>query len=379
MRMSKRRAPPDNEKTVISPYQVFALLVISRLVPVTIVFPLVSASPDVQDLWLGAALSLPIAGLYSVLVVRLGEAFPGKSIVEIVMELLGPVLGRLAASMLIVSWILSLTGMLRSIAEVHVAAIMTETPLIVFVVLVASAAIYAARTGLEPISRCAEVVLITVFIFFLPLIILPLRRCQLSNLTPILAHGWRPTTLPALQSISFYTQFSVVGMLLPHLRKPKTVGKYVIGAVLTSGSFMTAFVIVLTMSFGSLLTAITFPAFQLARIVSVANFIERTESLGLVAWTMTTSLKSALFLWACSTALAQMLNIQGWRTFVPAFGFLTSGLAVTAFDSSSELHDFYSVRVFGTSLISIHLLLILLVVGGLLWRKVKGKSPAGKR
>jgi len=360
----------EYEKVQISPWQLFALLMITRLVPVVIGFPLASVTTQEQDLWISVLLSVPISLAYSLLVVRLCEAFPGKSLIGILLHLLGPVLGRFAGLLLLNSWILILAAMLRAVAEVNVAAVTPETPVVVFLALLAAAAVYAARKGLEPIARGSEIVLIILSGFFLFLLVLPLNLAEPSNLLPLLEHGWETVILGTLNTVSFYTEFAIAGMLLPHLRHRKGGRKPVIGAVFASSALLLVFIVVLIMVFGSLLSSIAFPAFSLARVVSVGEFIERTESLGMVAWVLTHSLKCSLFIWACAVGLAEVFGIPDAKPLMAPLGFLSVALALTFFRDGFELYRFFQVRTGGALNLGLHLVLAFAVLGGLAWKKL---------
>ena len=374
MRRTKGTADKGDER--ISLWQLFALLVISYLTPVTIIFPPVGISPEVQDLWIGAMAAIPLSLGFALFIVRLGEMFPGKTIIGISLDLFGPVLGRLVGLGLLTSWMLNTAGLLRSVAEVHISAIMTETPQIAFVATVAAVAVYATRTGIEPIARTSEIVLIVIVLFFLPLLVLPLDIASPEHLRPILQHGWTTPILSTLNSMTYYTSFTVVGMVLPRLRHQDQARKPVIGAVLTTGVLVVAFILVLTMVFGPLLTSLAFPAFSLARIVNVANFLERTESLGMVSWVLSHSLECSLLIWCCSQGLAEILGLSNGKPLIIALGFLAAALASNFFGNGLELQQFHHVQTLGMPLAAFHLVLVVLLLGGLIWRKAKPRPES---
>lgn len=364
------------EDARISSLQLFALLTIARLVPVTIIFPLAWASPNVQDLWIGAVAALPPSLVFALFVVRLGKAFPGKTIFGILLDLFGPVFGRIVGLGLLTTWFFHLIGLLRSVAEVHVSAIMTETPEVAFIGAVVAAGVYAARAGIEPVARTSEIVLIAVALFFCQLLLLPLDVANPEHLQPILQHGWETPILSALNTMTYYSSFTIIGMVLPYLGRKEGAQKPVVGAVLISGALIVAFILMLTMVFGPLLPSLAFPAFSLARIVSVANFLERTESLGMVVWVLSHSLEYSLLVWCCSQGLAELLGLSDGRPLIIPLGFLSAALASNFFGSGPEMHKFYQVRTIGTMLIGFHLVLVVLLLGGLIWKKARSRSES---
>jgi len=78
---------------------------------------------------------------------------------------------------------------LREFSEFLVAAVMPETPSLVFALSIMAVAVYAARNGLEVIARCADYLLPFMVAFALTIVLLALPEMRLEHLFPLGERG----------------------------------------------------------------------------------------------------------------------------------------------------------------------------------------------
>ena len=344
----------------ISARQFMAVLIVLRTVPVTLVFSLISNVNHVQDVWIaviiGAAITIP----FVILVTKLSLRFPGKTIIEYSQILLGPVIGRLLSLIILWCFLCISIDITRGLGEAYVIAIMPETPIFAFMIMLAFMCCYATRSGLEVICRLGEDVFYVLVFVLLLTYVLPYNAMRFENLRPILTWGVSNLVPPTVANLGYYSQFLIIGMLVPYLSKPEDSTKYAIYAVLISGALMALAAVALVAVFGPTANSWTLPLFSLSRMISLGEFFERIEAAVMAAWTLSTGIKLALLLWAVSLGIAQLFNLKAFEHLVYPLGAVIVSLSLSFFESMVELEDFLAKASAMASILVVGVTLLLL-------------------
>jgi hypothetical protein len=140
----------------ISPRQAMAMLIISRLMMVTILFPALTEMGDPQNIWLVGLLGMLIAVPLILLVVALGLEHPDKTIIQYSQVLLGKFFGKIVGLVLVWYWFHIAVTSAAALGESLTSAIMVETPDVVLIGTIAYLGASAARNGVEVMARVAE-------------------------------------------------------------------------------------------------------------------------------------------------------------------------------------------------------------------------------
>ncbi|MBE3519386.1 MAG: endospore germination permease [Firmicutes bacterium] len=360
------------ERGKISGSQLMALLVLTRLVPVTIEFPSVTGINPPQDAWvssLGATLlSIPVI----LLMAHLSLKYSDKTIIEYSQLLLGNFFGKIVGFVLVWYWLSVAATMLRSVGDAYTTAIMPETPILAFIITMALLGANAARSGLEVVGRLGEVNMLVVILFVLLTLSLPYKVMSFENLLPVLARGIKPIMLPMGTAISFFVEFIILGMVVPCLNDTGALIRSSLGAVAISGAVMTAFTVVLIAVFGPTLSSLMLPAFSLARMISIGEFLERLEVIPMGAWTITVAITLAFFFWASAVGMAQLFGLRRFQSLVYPLAAISVAFSILFFESFLDL-ELYFNEVWVAYSLSVTLgITIILYVAAL----VRGRSSA---
>lgn len=306
------------------------LLVIMLIVSTGAMFlPAIAGKVARQDVWLsgllvtvvGVGLSLPYGAL--------ARRFPGQNPSEYGLRLLGPVFGRLVG--LTLFWFSLHTGVLvvREYSELMVGTLMPETPMVAFTIIQVAVACTAARGGIEVIARVNELWAPLLIISSLLVFALVAGNADWGMLRPVLAEGWTPVLMGAFVPSAWMGEVIILLYAMAGLRQPEkgttalTMGALIAGLLLTLGGVVNVAVL------GPERVGIeTFPTLQLSRIVDVARFITRIESLTVVLWLVGTMVKIALFLHAAAVGLARALGLAEYVPLVLPLGALTVAMAM---------------------------------------------------
>lgn len=325
----------------ISGSQLAAILILIRLVPYSIHYPLVNITEVSQDTWIGALLSTIVSIPLVLLMVHLGLKFPNKSIIEYSQLLLGKYLGKLVGLILVWYWITVAAVTARAVGEAYTTAFMPETPILAFIITTAFLACNAARNGVGVLGKMSELILPIVTGTGLAVIILNYSEMRFRNLLPVLSKGVQPVVKTTGVGIAFFMEFIVLGMILPYLNKPRDAPRFSVYAVLFSGLLMTVFTVSLVAVFGPTTSSLSFPTFSFTRMISIGQFLERIEVIPVGAWTLTSGITLAVLVWASALGLAQILGASRFQPLIYPLGTITVAFGMLFFRSFVDFMDFH--------------------------------------
>jgi spore germination protein KB len=346
----------------ISGRQLMALLILIRLVPGLLICPILLTLKNAQDAWIADLLSTLLVIPLVLLMVKLGLKFPQQTIIEYAETLLGPVLGK-AIGLVLIGYFLEIAAdVARAFGESFTLSLMSKTPILVFIVMLTFLAAYAVRNGLEIIGRAGEGFLIIVCFFLLMLMILPYDLIHWENLKPLLPGGWAPLLRPTGNILSFYAQFIVIGMLIPYLNQPRAATRYALLSVIFSGVITLLMCLALVGVFGPNVNIFAFPSYELAMIISLAEFLEHIEVIIIAAWMLCATIKLALFLWAAAVGIGQLFRLQNFQPLTYPLGAIAVAFSILFYENIVAFVKFYTGAWVGYSLtITLGVLLILYI------------------
>lgn len=298
-----------------------------------------SAGPDA---WAAVLIGLGEGLLFVLVYAVLAARFPHLTLVQIANVVYGPFLGRLVAAAYL--WYLFHLGslVLGSLGDFFTAAIMPETPRVVFQLLIVLVCAWAAREGVEVIARCSQVVVIVTTLLFITTMTLSLPRADLRNLQPILqtpvkkllwaAHG--AAAFPFAETVAFL-------MIIPFLTNVKDAPRPMLAGVLFVGSFfITVGAIWYISILGIAADIYTYPTFQAMRLLEIAHTQARLEIFVAVSFMATVFLKAGILLYGTALGSAQLLRLRTYQPLVVPIGILMVVLSLTNFASVTENMEF---------------------------------------
>jgi len=309
------------------------LLMLSMVLPTAILtVPAVVVKSARQDAWL-SVMAATLAGLLITrLVVSLSLRFPGRTLFEYAQEILGQAPGKIAGLLYI--WLFFLyigSGAVREFGFFLVTALMLDTPMLVFSIAVVAVAAYAVRNGLEVLCRFNQL-FIPVTGLLAIVFLLSTMDMKPARLLPVFDTGLLPIIKGAVTPTMWLGEIVTLAVIIPYLNKPGQAHRVAALSVLLSGFFLTASILEALLIFGPNLTGHwIFPTFNATRVISIANFLERLESIIVAAWILGGFIKVGVFYYAIVLGSAQCLELKDYRPLV-----LPVGVLLVA--SSSLLH-----------------------------------------
>ncbi|NLB17422.1 MAG: GerAB/ArcD/ProY family transporter, partial [Syntrophomonadaceae bacterium] len=251
-------------KEKISGYQLFSLLVISRLVSASLLNPTFNLIKTPAIGWVNEIIAGILAIALVGIIVYLGLKFPDKTIIGYAQILLGSVAGKILGVFLVLSFILVAATDMRILGETLITTILPEIPILVFIISTLVLVASLARCGLEVNGRIAGF-LMPMMIVLLLLIGALASICTISDfsyLSPFfLPEGPRELIWPTSCSLSSYAHLLVLGMIIPFVNVSAKNIPISLGAVLMAAFLLTFQSLIVASFFGPLMNTLTFPTF----------------------------------------------------------------------------------------------------------------------
>jgi len=306
------------------------MLMLSMVLPTAILtVPPVVVEFARQDAWLSIMVATVAGLLIARLVVSLSLRFPGRTLVEYAEEILGKVPGKIVGLMYIWMFFLYVgAGAVREFGVFMVTAVMPETPLLVFCILIVAVAAYAVRNGLEVLSRFNQL--------FIPLVgllaivfALSVKDMKIARLLPVFDTGLIHIVKGGVTPAMWLGQIVTFAMIIPYLNRPRDAHRVATLSLLLIGFFLTVSILEALLIFGPNVSAAwVFPTFNAVRVVSIANFLERLESVIVAVWVLGAFVKVGVFYYAAVLGSAQWFGLRDYRPLVAPVGVLLVALSI---------------------------------------------------
>lgn len=359
----------------ISPRQLYTLLVLSHLETTTSILPSLTTALAGRDSWLAVVLAILAALPLGILAAWLGKRFPRKTLVQYSHSLLGKPLGFLAALLYLWFFVHLSSLVVRESAVGFNLSVLPQTPPIVLIAILTLLAAVTARAGIEVIGRLAESSFVLVIFFTLLTLTLPLNFVHLEYLQPLLARGSTRVFTAALIPLGLLGEFIAANMVFPYLTRPEKTTRTLLLTILTSGTIIILFTLIVTAVFGRTAANLTVPPFKLARMITIGNFLERIEVIVLVVWTIIALIKIAFYLWIGALGLAQLFNLRGYRELIYPLVITVVVLSIIAYDNFADAVRFYIPQIWGVYSVTTEAGLLLLLSAAVLLRGKKTGAP----
>ncbi|MDA8212624.1 MAG: endospore germination permease [Clostridia bacterium] len=356
------------------------LLFITLVTATAVLFvPAITAQEARQDGWLSALVfSTLFALLVAVICTSLGLRFPGRTVIQYSPEILGRFLGKLAGLGYIFFFIHINSIIVREFGDFLTTVFLPDTPIDIFVATLLLLGASAVRNGLEVIARMNQFVFPLLLFSYMLIIVLVARDMDLHNLLPVLEGGIGPVLKGSFSLSAFRGEVCLILMLLPSLNNSKEATLTTVKAVIWIGILLTVDTVATLAVFGPDITSVqVFPFLNLARYISLGNFVERIESLVILIWVAGVVVKVSLIYYVAALAAAQWFNLREYRPVVLPIGMLIGVLSIIGFSNSRELVEFIA-KIWPPYGFSFELILPTVLLLAAMLRKKGGTRDAQK-
>ncbi|MBX6353118.1 MAG: GerAB/ArcD/ProY family transporter [Thermoflavifilum sp.] len=311
-----------------------------------LIYPQYASRYGLEASWMapieGAIVSLVLFLLLDALIFRF---FPGQDLIEIAQTALGTFGGVLVALLLALYFLFVTASVLREFVENVLTTVLPSTPILVATLLFMMAVGYFAYLGLEGIVRTAFFTLPILLVGVLGLCLLTMNWWHPILLFPILGSGIPALTLLGLRTCSLFTNVLLLSIIYKHAHDPHELRRVGINSTLLAALVLSAFLLTYHMVFAEQSAVnISFPFYQLARLIYIGRFIQRMESIFVFLWVAAALIVMAVLIWGAAYVLSVGLRWSTFRPGVPALTLLC--LAVGLIPASVTHAIQFDYRVF---------------------------------
>lgn len=275
--------------------------------------------------------------------------FPGKTLVQIVREALGPLLGTVVAAFHTMVFFFYCIGTFRSVGDFLLSTLIPDTPIEAVIIPLGLVAAYAARSGIESLGRTATA-LFPIFALGIAFLHLSLKDSSFEHLLPVLDRGWGPVieaaaiTTPVFAEATFLP--SLFAMMVNRNGAPRILRySLALAGILNVAMHLTTIAVL----GDSLAISSNFPVFAIARQISISDFLERMEAVFMTVIMMGYFIRIAFFLYATAFTTAEVWRFRDYRPLVLPFLGLMIPLAMLQWDSQRDYRESF-IQVYGQPL-----------------------------
>lgn len=278
-----------------------------------------------QDAWASVALGMGISILLVWLYTSLAKLYPDSGLVEFTVSALGKWLGRAVCLSMVVFFFIGSVSTLYIVGNFSRTLMMPETPIVFINILFTAVVVMGARLGIETIARSAEILFPLVLFFIIFLVLFSSPELDIENLIPILGADIGSIAKGTFMFVGVFSLPQVVLMMIfPYcLNRGGKGGRAFFVGMLAGGAAILIIEIYCITVLGADYTAQSvFPAYTLAKKISIDEIIERVEAIIAGLWIITIFYKTVLYFYAAVLGLSKALGLRDNRPLTLPMGML---------------------------------------------------------
>ncbi len=279
-------------------------------------------SPAKQDSWIAMLLAVCMAMPLFFVYARIIKLCPGKDLFDIAIDLFGNITGKFIV--LLFTWYsIHLGAMIsRSFADFIQVVAVPQTPLIPILLFMGSLSVYAVKSGLVTLGKCALFLQVFTIIIVLLTTVLAVKNMDFSNFLPIGGQGVKSIVKSAY--VLFIVPFSEAVLftcIASSLTTEASPYKIYYTALLVTGTIFLLTTVRNSAVIGfPILNSIRYTSYAVMRIVSVGDFLERIEATISLVFITAGFVKISVCLFVASKGLTKLFGFENYRQMAnPAF------------------------------------------------------------
>ncbi|THE09654.1 hypothetical protein E1I69_21585 [Bacillus timonensis] len=303
----------------ISKYQIFWMIASLEIGMVLLLTQSPAIEVAKQDAWI----SFVFAGLAGIGITfaagKLSLLYPNQTFIQYSQSILGKWLGRVIVIPYFIHWLSVIGVIFRQSSEIIQMTLFTRTPLIILIVLLLLLVIYVnCIGGIEGIGRCSEIMGPLIFLMVIITLLLNFNNIEWDKILPVYTDsGLKSILQGSLTPVSFYGESVLIMMLLSFTEEPKKGVTWAVWGVGVVAILVTISTLEILMVFGpNLSSRLWYPFFEMARYISLMQFMQNLEIIVTVIWIFSIFIKLSIYLFVSSYGIAQWLNIKDWRKVI---------------------------------------------------------------
>lgn len=290
-----------------------------------------------QDTWvvilLAMLIFIPFLSSYSILVKR----FSGKKLVQINEIVYGKYLGSIISIYYIIFFILTLSFNLKGLAYFYNTFLMSDTPLIFFLVVFTLMCAYGVYKGIEVLGRVSFIFMIVGFFILASTSLLLIDKMDFSNMLPVFDIPINKFVKGTHMILSIpFGELVVILTIIGDVDNSEHSLKHILIAFLIGNINFLVVVVQDMVILGNTAGILTSPAFQVSRIIEIGGIFTRMDILIAIGHTMLMFFKCCIFYYAAVVSLSHLLKLKSYSVLLLPIAGIAIILSAIVFQSSIE-------------------------------------------
>ncbi len=164
---------------------------------------------------------------------------------------------------------------------------------------------------------------------------------RLGKSLPILHTGWKPIIYGSLTTTTFpFAELVCVLVILPSVNNGKRIPKSMLAGALLGGITLEIMILLTIAVLGAPMTANQiYPAYSLAKKISIGNFLERIEAMLAIMWIVTTYFKTILNFYALMHGIANLTKLSDPKLATLPLGMILVVSSLVSFPDITYFND----------------------------------------
>lgn len=298
-----------------------------------------------QSTWMavlvGALASLPFLMMQA----RLFWLFPGISLFQILVKVLGKT-GAIVVAAAFAVYSLSLGAMVtRNISEFIQIVTMARTPQYFLMIAMMLLAIWCVKSGLSTMGRCALYGVLPIALIVLGTTALGTKEMQIDRLLPLVDWDAKSFITSVLSIMSFpFLETQLLGTQLYLMKEGQSPYKAAPLGLAAGGLLLTIINIRDMAILGPIMhsTAI-FPGYESVGMIELGTFFTRFEAVISASLILCSFMKLGICLLSSSAGMAHMIGIKDYRDIVVPLAMVMLFFAMYMYDNLLQMLSFAAV------------------------------------
>jgi len=282
-----------------------------------------------RDMWISGIISLLTVLPFIIIAIRIGQNFPGKTIVEYSTDLLGRVLGKVLGFVLAIYFFIAASSSITMYVHHLTGFLLPQTPFLVVTLLHVFIICYLVWEGPEVIGRISVFAFVMAVIFYLLVFMASLSEINIDRILPVFDSGVMPVFKASMDSDTFIGISQIlVAMLLPIVSdKKKALGAAVSGLFIGSFFFIFYFVVELMVMGPQVVAMMRIASMDFVRSIQITQYLHRFESFMVALWYWSIMIQAGILAFCSFKAFMQTAGIKKKNPFL----IITFGLMLIIF------------------------------------------------
>lgn len=271
-----------------------------------------------QNAWVSFLLAGIIGVITTLLMSKLSQLYPNKTLIQYSQEILGKWLGKLIALFYVPFWFTIMGILIRGSSDFIKMVLLNRTPLWMIVLLMIMIMIYSnILGGIASIARSSELIGPLMFVFaFLPLFLNP-NQMDWKQLLPIFHKSSLPILKGSLTALAWIGETTMILMLGAFMNQPKKDFSRVWGAVAFGSLWGLLGAMTAILIFGPSRAAnIENPQFMVFKTITILEFIQNFDLFIIFFMLFAIFNKLSSHLFVSGYGLAQFFNVKNWKVMI---------------------------------------------------------------